>query len=237
MGMCLSGLASRHQLLSRGGPPVVKTEVLAPAPTAATMARLAATRSCTSAGTSDAAVGVGGGVGISRTELAAEAGASRGNAGGVGNYTTNPHESAAVSGRHTGHYAHSGGTLGEGAHGGNIGAIGAGAGMGRGHPEMVSQTTSAAAASHGAVRGRPVVSGMGIMVGGGPAGPRNGEGDEERKFVGAYSPDARRQRIQRFLQKREHRVSLDNSSVWVLGVGVAVWVWVFVASRFFILCV
>lgn len=65
--------------------------------------------------------------------------------------------------------------------------------------------------SHHAARGRPVVSGMEIMVGNGPKtglsiGGSSVDG-EQKKFVGAYSPEARRQRVQRFLQKREHRVS------------------------------
>lgn len=64
---------------------------------------------------------------------------------------------------------------------------------------------------HHAARGRPVVSGMEIMVGNGPktglSMVGSGVDGEQKKFVGAYSPEARRQRVQRFLQKREHRVS------------------------------
>ncbi|CAN0455266.1 unnamed protein product [Hapterophycus canaliculatus] len=45
------------------------------------------------------------------------------------------------------------------------------------------------------------------MVGGGPRiGVSGGADGGEKKFVGAYSPEARRQRIERFLQKREKRV-------------------------------
>lgn len=66
-------------------------------------------------------------------------------------------------------------------------------------------------APHHAARGRPVVSGMEIMVGNGPktglSVGGSGVDGEQKKFVGAYSPEARRQRVQRFLQKREHRVS------------------------------
>ena len=68
----------------------------------------------------------------------------------------------------------------------------------------------AASTPHHATRGRPVVSGMEVMVGDGPrAGVPivgNGVDGERRKFIGAYSPEARRQRVQRFLQKRENRV-------------------------------
>ncbi|CAM9711836.1 unnamed protein product [Choristocarpus tenellus] len=60
------------------------------------------------------------------------------------------------------------------------------------------------AAATAAARGKPSVPGTGVIVGGGKEGV--GGGDGERKLVGAYSPGARRQRIERFMQKREHRV-------------------------------
>lgn len=182
----LSG-SRAQQLLSRGGPVVKSEPTMAPAPS-----RLGTTRSGTAAAA--AAGGLSGGLGGATTAAG-------------GNATNHYASGAAYNGRHTGPYVTTttaGGRSNEGARaqGGVYGDEGMGGGQGSG---------AGPTGTHHAVRGRPVVSGMGIMVGGGPrTGAAMGVGGdgEERKFVGAYSPEARRQRIQRFLQKREHRVSI-----------------------------
>lgn len=214
--------ASRaQQLLSRGGPAVVKSEILS---SSSSPSPLGATRSSTAAAASAKAKAAG------TTDEGDEASAA-GGSGGLSGYATNHYASgAAYDGRHTGPYA----TAEAAAAGGDGEAAEVGASSVQARPQGSSAAAVAAAAAAAAgggaqggnlyaaaagastpthqhaARGRPVVSGMEIMVGGGPRmGMAGGANGEERKFVGAYSPEARRQRIERFLQKREKRVSLQ----------------------------
>ncbi|CAM9650043.1 unnamed protein product [Pylaiella littoralis] len=215
--------ASRaQQLLSRGGPAVVRSEMsemLSSSPS-----RLGSTRSSTAAAAAAASAKAEAAAGSDDGEPAAVVDGS--------GFTTNHYASgAAYHGRHTGPYATAAaaaaGGREEGATGGGVGALlsaqarpqgssaaAAAAGVAGQDAHHTAHAAAAAAAAagatqthHHAARGRPVVSGMGIMVGGGPRlGMAAGADGEERKFVGAYSPEARRQRIERFLEKREKRV-------------------------------
>lgn len=221
--MLMSLSASRaQQLLSRGGPSVVKSEMLSSSPSP-----LGPTRSSTAAAASAKAA-------AAAAANAEEGEEASGSGASAGLYATNHYASgAAYDARHTGPYATAeaaaAGGDGDGAEAGGAAAVQA-------RPQGSSAAAVAAAAAaaaagglqggslfgrdgaaaagaaapthHHAARGRPVVSGMEIMVGGGPRmGMAGGAEGEERKFVGAYSPEARRQRIERFLQKREKRVS------------------------------
>ena len=216
--------ASRaQQLLSRGGPAVVKSEMLSSSPSP-----LGATRSSTAAAASAKAAAA-----AAITDDGEDASGSVAS-GGLSGYTTNHYASgAAYDARHTGPYATAeaaaAGGDGEGAEvrattaqarpqGSSAAAVAAAAaaaaaaGGAQGGSLYGREGAAAAGAAtpthHHAARGRPVVSGMEIMVGGGPRmGMTGGADGEERKFVGAYSPESRRQRIERFLQKREKRVS------------------------------
>lgn len=215
--------ASRaQQLLSRGGPAVVKSEMLSSSPSP-----LGATRSSTAAAASAKAAAAAGAT--DEGEDASGTGAS----GGLSGYATNHYASgAAYNARHTGPYATAeaaaAGGDGEGAEvatataqarpqGSSAAAVAAAAAAaaasGAQGGNLYGREGAAAAGAatpthHHTARGRPVVSGMEIMVGGGPRmGMSGGADGEERKFVGAYSPESRRQRIERFLQKREKRVS------------------------------
>lgn len=225
--------ASRaQQLLSRGGPAVVKSEVLSTSPS-----QLGATRSGTAAAAAAAAAASAKASAAGAGGLAAAAGDDGG--GGTDSssgFSTNHYASgAAFHGRHTGPYAtaEDAAAGGEAAgarpsspvsvqtrpHGSSAAAIAAAAAAAGGfhvggHGGTGAGGSHAAAAgvtpTPHAARGRPVVSGMGIMVGGGPRvgmGAGGAGADGEKKFVGAYSPEARRQRIERFLEKREKRVS------------------------------
>ena len=226
----LMGLsASRaQQLLSRGGPAVVKSEMLSSSPSP-----LGATRSSTAAAASAKAA-------AAAAEEADDASGSSAS-GGLSGFATNHYASgAAYDARHTGPYA----TAEAAAAGGDVDGdedeaeVGAATVQARPQGSSAAAVAAAAAAAaaaagsaahggsvyaregaaaagaatpthHHAARGRPVVSGMEIMVGGGPRmGMSGGADGEERKFVGAYSPESRRQRIERFLQKREKRVSV-----------------------------
>lgn len=225
----LMGLsASRaQQLLSRGGPAVVKSEMLSSSPSP-----LGATRSSTAAAASAKAAAAAG------TADEGEGASGTGASGGL--YATNHYASgAAYDARHTGPYASPEAAAasrdgdGDGAEvraapaqarpqGSSAAAVAAAAaaaaaGGGAQGGTLYGRDGAAAAGAvapthHHAARGRPVVSGMEIMVGGGPRmGMTGGADGGERKFVGAYSPESRRQRIERFLQKREKRVSQSES--------------------------
>lgn len=195
--------SSKPQLLSRGGPSV-KTETLSPAPpdmaaplfevvassAAASMAGRGALRDLSS-GTSDEyqtgslVVGTNG-----------QDGARNTNVGAGMSYTSDSHDPATASGRHKGHYVAAGGSMGQ-QDPGQLDITAEKRDIVSSSAAMMTQASTS--------RGRPAVSGMDVMVGG-VGSSRNGGGQEDRKFVGAYSPEARRQRIQRFLEKREHRV-------------------------------
>lgn len=193
------GLAYRHQhqLLSRGGP-IIKHELGTPA---------SSTASQTTVRLTSAALAAAAPAGGHRSEFAAAG------VGAGGKSETSPYypNAAAVSSSTVG---------AEGAHGTTAGGAGmANVSDGLLHPDsqldVASQASVSGHGGTGAVRGRPVVSGMGVMVGRSPVPHHHqrsgtgsgGVGDENRKFVGAYSPEARRKRIERFLEKREHRVS------------------------------
>ncbi|CBN77808.1 conserved unknown protein [Ectocarpus siliculosus] len=215
-GEMLALSASRaQQLLSRGGPAVVKSEVLSTSPSqlgatrsgTAAAAAAAASAKASAAGAGGSAVAAGGGgdggtdssSGFSTNHYASGADAAAGGeAAGAGpsspvSVQTRPHGSSAAA---IAAAAAAAGGFHVGGHGGT--------GGGGGHAAAGGVTPT----PH-APRGRPVVSGMGIMVGGGPRvgmGAGGAGADGEKKFVGAYSPEARRQRIERFLDKREKRV-------------------------------
>ncbi|CAM9198067.1 unnamed protein product [Sphacelaria rigidula] len=203
MGMNVGGqggLAYRqqHQLLSRGGP-VIKHELGLPA---------SSTASQTTVRLTSAALAAAAPAGGHRAEFTA-AGVGTGGKSDIPPYYTN---AAAVSSSTAG----AGNARGTTAGGAGMANVSGGLHQ-HSQLDIASQSHQASASGHGgtgAVRGRPVVSGMGVMVGRGPvphhhqrSGTGSGTvGDENRKFVGAYSPEARRKRIERFLEKREHRV-------------------------------
>lgn len=195
----MGGFSSRPQLLSRGGPSV-KAEALSPVPQGVGGSRLGPARSGSvvkTAGPPGTELPVGDSSSDSPDDYAMGDAAveaeshvvTRASSGNVFS-TTSAHASAAVPGRHTGHLTAA--ERRESNHyGGGVSDIGA---------------SSTISTSH-VVRGRPLTSGTATM--GDASGARSGTGVvQERKFVGAYSPEARRQRIQRFLEKREHRVSI-----------------------------
>lgn len=252
--------ASRaQQLLSRGGPALVKSEILS----SPSSSQLGTTRSGTAAAAKASAAAA---AAAAAADAGSDAAAAAANNGG---YATNHYASgAAYHGRHTGPYATAaeaatGGVkaeIGSAApsiqtrpHGSSAAAVAAAAAAATGGGDSASAgglygrdgaaaaaaATAGAAPTHHAARGRPVVSGMGIMVGGGPRiGVSGGADGGEKKFVGAYSPEARRQRIERFLQKREKRVSRELGGVgggevlsWFLRFG-----WVLLASSLFVDC-
>ena len=45
-----------------------------------------------------------------------------------------------------------------------------------------------------------------LTIAGGPLWAKAVEGPESRQFIGAYSPEQRRKRIERFVEKRNRRV-------------------------------
>lgn len=233
MGMHGAGgpaFRQQHQLLSRGGP-VVKTEATAVPPSS--------TASQTTVRLTSAALAAAAPAGVHHRPDFVVVGArkrdsaspGRGSGGGGGYYSSAAHISSSAGGRHANPATASGGGTGgatstAGDPHGVSAANSGGTHLHHHNAEVASHAQQASTSSHGtgAVRGRPVVSGMGIMVGRGPPPHHQrsgvggaGGGDEDRKFVGAYSPEARRKRIERFHEKREHRVSRHASICGVAG--------------------
>lgn len=238
-----------QQLLSRGGPAVRSDMPLPPS------SRLGTTRSGTAAAAKASAAAAAAAAADTGSEAAAATADSGGYA--TNHYAsgaayhgrhTGPYATAAEAA--TGHVKAEVGSAAPAIqsrpHGSSAAAVaaaaaaaggkdGASTGLyGRDRAAAGAAAGAAAAAAggatptHHAARGRPVVSGMSIMVGGGPRIGVSGGAEGGENKVGAYSPEARRQRIERFLEKRKKRVRVPGvgsggSGVAAIGIGFIGW--------------